>query len=64
MTDVMSLKEAAKYLRVSYATILRMVRQREIPYMQVGRQYRVRLSDLDQWLVRQARKREFEDDES
>jgi len=43
--------EAAAYLRISVATLLRRSRTLEIPGVRVGKLWRYRKSDLDEWLA-------------
>lgn len=43
--------EAAAYLRISVATLLRRSRTLEIPGVRVGKFWRYRKSDLDDWLA-------------
>ena len=43
--------EAAAYLRISVATLLRRSRAGEIPGVRVGKLWRYRKSDLDEWLA-------------
>lgn len=48
--DVMTLKEAAEYLRVSESTLLRLLKGGKIPAGKVGRQWRIRRVSLDAYL--------------
>ena len=43
--------EAAGSLRISIATLLRLSRTGEIPGVRVGKLWRYRKSDLDEWLA-------------
>ena len=45
--------EVAETLRVSTMTIYRLIRRGELPAVRVGRNYRVRVSDLDRYLEQQ-----------
>lgn len=45
--------EVAEQLRVSTMTIYRLIRRGELPAVRVGRNYRVRASDLDSYLASQ-----------
>ncbi len=47
---LLTLPEAADYLRLAKQTIYNMVNREEIPYLKAGRQLRFRKSDLDTWL--------------
>jgi len=44
--------QAARYLRISPRTLTRMARRGEIPSIQIGRLWRFRRADLDDWLTR------------
>ena len=43
--------EAAQYLRINPRTLTRMARRGEIPSIQIGRLWRFRRTDLDDWLT-------------
>lgn len=45
-------EEAASYLRINPRTITRMAKRGEIPSIQIGRLWRFRRGDLDEWLTR------------
>lgn len=45
--------EVAEQLRVSTMTIYRLIRRGELPAVRVGRNYRVRASDLESYLASQ-----------
>lgn len=45
--------EVAEQLRVSTMTVYRLIRRGELPAVRVGRNYRVRVEDLDQYLSEQ-----------
>lgn len=49
----LTLTEAAMRLRVSNHTVYKMCRNGDIPARRVGRQWRIRISDLEDWFVRQ-----------
>ncbi len=46
----MSLEEIAKHLGVSKDTIRAWIKKETIPYHKVGRQYKFRLSEVDDWV--------------
>lgn len=48
--DILSLEEAAKYLRVATVTLGRRVRAGEVPGRKVGNQWRFSREALDSWL--------------
>jgi len=45
-------EEAADYLRIHSRTITKMAKRGEIPSIQIGRLWRFRRCDLDEWLTR------------
>jgi excisionase family DNA binding protein len=50
---ILTTEEVLGYLRVTPRTIYRLIRTGELPAMRIGRQWRFRRSDLDEWLDRQ-----------
>ena len=55
MTDeelpkILTVAEAAQYLRLSVATVYRLAQAGEVPAVRVGRQWRVQRGLLDEWL--------------
>ena len=47
---LMTTPELAEYLRISRASVYRLVRQKQIPVSKVGRQLRFRKDTVDVWL--------------
>ncbi len=47
---MMTTSEVAKYLRVSRATVYRLVKQGKIPVSRVGKHLRFRKDSIDGWL--------------
>lgn len=47
---ILSAKEAAQHLRLHVKTVRRFAREGRLPCSTVGKYYRFRLSELDQWL--------------
>jgi len=47
---LLTLSEAAALLQVSTRTLQRMIRQRQLPAFKVGGQWRMRESQLSEWL--------------
>ena len=47
----MTVKEVSEYLRVSRATIYRLVKERKIPVSRIGKHFRFRKQVLDEWLM-------------
>ena len=50
---LLTLSEAATLLQVSTRTLQRMIRQRQLPAFKVGGQWRMRESQLSEWLDQQ-----------
>lgn len=50
--QLLSYKEAARYLRISEPYLRRLKQQGKIPYVQIGRGVRFRLSSLNSWVER------------
>ena len=50
MAELMTLEEAADYLRVTKKTVYRLVRQRKIPAAKIGQQWRFNKSLIDEWM--------------
>jgi excisionase family DNA binding protein len=48
--ELMTVTELAGYLRISRASVYRLVRQKQIPVSKVGRQLRFRKDTVDVWL--------------
>ena len=47
-------EEVLDYLQINLRTIYRLLKARQIPAVRVGRQWRFRRADLDQWLAARA----------
>ena len=54
--SLISLKELAKYIGVSKATIYRYVKRKKIPAIKIGRLWKFRTERIDAWLNMQERK--------
>ncbi|UCB43220.1 MAG: helix-turn-helix domain-containing protein [Dehalococcoidales bacterium] len=46
----MTVTDLAEYLRISRASVYRLVRSRQVPVSSVGRQLRFRRDSIDSWL--------------
>ena len=46
-----SIEDVANHLKVHKDTIRNWIRQDEIPVHKVGRQYRFRISEVDEWVI-------------
>lgn len=47
MSEIMTVKEVAEFLRLSRATVWRMIQEQRLPAFRVGRSWRVRREDVD-----------------
>lgn len=54
METILTLQEAARYLKLAPITIYRKARRREIPAAKVGKSWRFHRSQLESWLRHQA----------
>lgn len=52
--DLLTPPEVLDYLRITGRTLYRLIHAGPVPAVRVGRQWRVRRADLDDWLQRQA----------
>lgn len=52
MANLMTIEEAAAYLRVGKKTIYRLLKRGKIPATKVGRQWRFNKASIDEWLVK------------
>jgi len=50
MQRLMTIKEAANYLRLSKVTVYKMTRQGKIPASKIGRQWRYNKAEIDSWV--------------
>jgi excisionase family DNA binding protein len=55
MNSLMTIKEAAAYLRLNYMTLYRLAREGKIPALKVGGNWRFKKTLLDQWLSSKSR---------
>lgn len=53
--EIMTIREAAEYLKVSVPTIRNMITNKEIPFFQRGQVIRLNRSDLKEWIRKKAR---------
>ena len=53
MDEIMTVPEVAKYLKISKAKIYYLIQRQQIPHIKIGRNVRVRESDLEKWLMKQ-----------
>jgi excisionase family DNA binding protein len=50
----MTVGEVAAYLKVHPKTIYRLAKHKELPSFRIGREYRFRLSEIDEWITKRA----------
>jgi excisionase family DNA binding protein len=55
LAELLTIPEVSKFLRVSPATVRRLIARGEMPFVQIGRRYLFRSSDLEE-LVRTKRR--------
>jgi len=53
---VYTLKEAADFLSISYSTIKRLARNAGLPVFKVGRQWRIKIEDLERYITQTKRR--------
>ena len=53
---ILTVRQVAEYLQVSKSKIYYMIQRRSIPFIRLGRNVRIRQSDLLNWLNLQAEK--------
>lgn len=49
-TEMMSVKEAAKFLKISKGKMYEMIRQNEVPYVAVGKRKLISKQELLKWI--------------
>jgi excisionase family DNA binding protein len=52
-TKILTIPEVAEYLKISKAKIYLLVSKNEIPHIRLGRNVRIKESDLIRWLEKQ-----------
>ncbi len=55
---ILTIKEVAKYLKVTERTIYRLAAAKEIPAFKVGGTWRFKTADIDGWIAAQSKKPE------
>lgn len=53
LSGLLTIDEVLGYLKVTARTIYRLIRAGDLPAVRIGRQWRIRRTDLDEWLDRQ-----------
>jgi excisionase family DNA binding protein len=54
MREILTIDEATKYLRIHKATLYKLVKQKRVPAVKVGKKWRLVKSKLDEWLEKQS----------
>jgi len=49
-SEIMTLEETAKYLKIGKSTLYKMAREGKIPAVKIANQWRFRKDDIDKWL--------------
>lgn len=55
-SGLMTVKEVAEYLRVSRASVYRLVKEGKIPVSRIGKHFRFRKEVIDKWLTHMEKK--------
>ncbi len=53
--EIMTITEVAQYLKISEVTTYKFVQEGKIPGFKIGRHWRVKRSDLDEFIEKQKR---------
>lgn len=48
-SEIMTLEETAKYLKIGKSTLYKMVREGKIPAVKIANQWRFRKDEIDEW---------------
>ena len=49
-SEIMTLEETAKYLKIGKSTLYKMAREGKIPAVKIANQWRFRKEEIDRWL--------------
>jgi len=55
MEKILTVPEVAQYLKISKSKMYDIVKREKIPFIKIGRNVRIKESDLDEWLEIQTR---------
>ncbi len=50
MDSIMTVPEVARYLKMSKSKLYYLVQRKQIPHIKIGRNVRIRESDLNRWI--------------
>jgi excisionase family DNA binding protein len=53
MDEILTIPQVAKYLQISKAKIYYLVQRKQIPHIKIGRNVRIKASDLETWITNQ-----------
>ena len=56
MTDILTIREVAEYLKLNEKTTYRLVAEGKIPGFKVGGAWRFRKAEIDRWIVEQEKR--------
>lgn len=56
-TQIMTIKEVAKYLGIHFITVYRLIKETDIPALKLRGQWRFKKDILDTWLAKNMKKR-------
>lgn len=59
MNDILTIPEVARYLKLSKSKVYYLVQQGKIPHIKIGRNVRIKESELQQWLEQNAQKKQL-----
>ena len=54
MDEILTIKDVAAYLKVNERTVYRLATSKKIPAFKVGKAWRFRKDELDQWIRQQS----------
>jgi excisionase family DNA binding protein len=57
---ILTIPEVARYLKMSKSKIYNLVSRKEIPHLKIGRNVRIRRTDLQIWMEKQTNQFSFE----
>ncbi len=52
---ILTIPEVARYLKISKSKIYNLVSKKEIPHLKIGRNVRIRQTDLQMWMEKQTK---------
>ncbi len=53
-SEIMTLRDVARYLSCHYTTVYRLVQRGGLPVFHLGSDYRIRRADLEEWIQQQS----------